>query len=180
MQFPAIRIPGGRVLAGVALGVVVGVVAVGAVAAESPAPSTPAAATSGSAKPSGLAALRASLRPGAIRKLAGRDYRVEVNATGAAGTQNLLYVRGTLTAGTANVTVTLPDKSTQGFTVDATTVVRQQGHIIALGDLTSGDSVRVFGRRTADGTYAARLIRRVVTRTPTPGGNSPGASLSAP
>src|SRR6185369_11340301 len=131
MNLPSVRFPDRRAIAGIAAGVLVGVIGVSAVTAASPSPvgpSTSSGASSG-AGPSARAALVAPLarsRPGdgirmaALRRAVGRNFRVEVAATGTDGTRNLLYVRGTLDVRQGSVTVTLPDKSKATFGVDAT------------------------------------------------------------
>jgi len=98
------------------------------------------------------------------------NYRVTISATGAGGSKDILYVRGSLAIGTGSITVTLSDGSTQAFTTDSTTVVRDKGQAVALSDLESGERAMVFGLRSENGSYAAKLIRcvRAAARPPKP------------
>ena len=186
MRTLTIRLPQVRVLAGIGAGVLIGVIGVGVVTA---APGTQANASSaGSATTVQLAASTGAsgatgtttakpnaksnaIRPGAFRALIRNDYRVTINATNKAGSRNILYVRGDIAIGSGTVTVTLPDNSTQVFTTDSSTVVREQGKTITLADLSAGERAMVFGTRNSDGTYTAKLIRCVkeAPATTTPG-----------
>jgi hypothetical protein len=173
MYLRSIRFPDRQVFAGIAAGVLVGVICVsgvGAVTAASPSPggpSTPAGASSEvgpSARP-GLGAAPPSSRLGngirlaALRRAVGRNFRVDLTATSADGTRNLLYVRGTLDASPGSITVTLPDHSTATFGVDAATIVRDNGATVASIDVVDGDPAIVVGTRNQDGSYTARLVR---------------------
>ena len=164
---PNVHLPDRRLLGGILIGVVIGVIGVGAVTAspaESTAAAQPAAITlAAPTAPAGptAAASPGPIRAGALRAFVRNNFRVTVSATSQAGTKDILYVRGALAIGTGTVTVTLPDDSTQAFTTDATTIVRDQGQTVALADLTSGEQAMVFGRRNADGTWTAKLIRCV-------------------
>ena len=152
MHVQSFKLPQPKLIGGIAIGVLVGVIGVGAVSA-SPAPTVaPAAATQ---------SVRSSLgvEPDALLKAFRNDFRIEVNATGKNGTHDILYVRGVLALGTGQLTVTLPDNSTQVFTTDAGTVVRDEGKVVALSDLQSGERAMVFGLKNADGTFTAKLIR---------------------
>ena len=174
MKISTVHLPQRRMLAGVAIGALVGVVGVGAVTAASPSasgPSGPVAPSVASGAPGtpGLGdvlALGTAAGPDArrdvIRKAIARNFRVDVTATNQVGTHNLLYVRGRLQVGAASVTVTLPDTSTQTFTVDGTTIVREKGHTIPFTDLKDGDRAMVFGVKNGDGSSTAKLIRRVI------------------
>jgi hypothetical protein len=92
-------------------------------------------------------------------------------------------VRGTLEVRLGSVTVTLPDKSTATFGVDATTIVRDNGATVATTDLVDGAPAIVVGTRNQDGSYTARLIRRVPEPTDTvtpPAGATPQANPNIP
>jgi hypothetical protein len=157
MHLPAFKLPERKLLAGVAIGVLVGVVGVGAVSA-SPAPA--AAPSEATATASNIQAVL-GVEPGALLRALRNNFRIEVNATGRNATHDILYVRGVITLATGRLTVTLPDNSTQVFTTDSTTVVRDEGKVIAWTDLESGERAMVFGLKNADGSYTARLIRCV-------------------
>jgi hypothetical protein len=192
MKIPAMVLPSRRLAGGVAIGILVGILGVGAVTAAAPGPSSaagtavtaPAAASPapgiGAAPAAGATVTGQARGPlgriAALRRLIGRNFRVDVAATSDQGTRNLTYVRGSLHAGTGSITVTLPDASTQAYTVDASTIVRESGHAITLGDLPDGSTVMVFGVRNADGTATARLIRGVMDSAPAAGGAAPGVN----
>ncbi len=175
------RLPDRRLLGGILIGVVIGVVGVGAVTASpaasnavSTAAAQPAAITlAAPTTPGGAtAAAAAPIRARALRAFVRDNFRVTVSATSKAGTKDILYVRGALAIGNGTVTVTLPDDSTQAFTTDATTIVRDQGKTVALSDLTSGERAMVFGLRNADGTWTAKLIRCVREAAAAPKANA--------
>jgi hypothetical protein len=178
MNLRSVRFPDRRVIAGIAAGVLITVIGVSAVTAASPSPSGPSTSsgTSSGVGPNGRAAVGTPLargrlgdgvRLGALRRAVGRNFRVDVTATGKDGTRNLLYVRGTLDVGPGSVTVTLPDKSTATFGVDATTLVRDNGATVKYTDLVDGDPAIVVGTRNQDGSYTAKLIRRLPEPTGT-------------
>ncbi len=97
---------------------------------------------------------------GLLRLLVGRTVRAEITTQSAAGPRQILYVRGKIGDLTSTtLTMALADGTTQKFTVDAQTVVRDKGKTEELSDLTTGERVMVFGLKNADGTYTARLIR---------------------
>jgi hypothetical protein len=189
MHVPVIRLPQVRVLAGIGAGVLIGVIGVGvvtaapgtqtnALSAGSATAATPVqlAASTGASGATGTTGTKPNaksnaIRPGAFRALIRNDYRVTINATNTAGSRNILYVRGDIAIGSGTVTVTLPDNSTQVFTTDSSTVVREQGKTITLADLSAGERAMVFGTRNSDGTYTAKLIRCVkeAPATTTPG-----------
>jgi hypothetical protein len=161
MHLPSFKLPQPKLLGGIAIGILVGVIGVGAVSA-TPAPTvTPAAATSSVRSVLGV-------EPDALIKAFRKDFRIEVNATGKNGTHDILYTRGVLGLGTAQLTVTLPDNSAQVFTTDAGTAVRDEGKVIALSDLQSGERAMVFGVKNADGTFTAKLIRCISEPAPAP------------
>jgi Domain of unknown function (DUF5666) len=168
MKISSIQLPQARLFAGVAIGVLIGVIGVGAVTAHSPSAASPAQAAPALAGPAGASgapaagtATKPAIRLGVLRQAIGRQYRVDVTATGVNGTHNILYVRGALAVGASSVTVTLPDNSTQTFAVDSTTVVREKGQTIAFSALTNGERAMVFGMKNSDGSYTAKLIRCV-------------------
>jgi hypothetical protein len=165
MHLPSFRLPEQKLLAGIAIGVLVGVIGVGAVSA-GPAPA---------AAPAGPSNVRTALgvEPGALLKAFRNQYRIEVNATGLNGTHDILYMRGVITLGTGQLTVTLPDSSTQVFTTDSTTVVREKGEAIGPSDLESGETAMVFGLKNADGSFTARLIRCVTEPATAPTSTTP-------
>jgi len=194
MHAPAIRLPQVRVLAGIGAGVLIGVIGVGAVTAAPGAQSntssagsatsaattiqlaasTAAGGTAGTAAGTSNAKSNA-IRPGAFRALIRNDFRVSIDATNKAGSRNILYVRGDIAIGSDTITVTLPDNSTQVFTTDSSTVVREQGKTITLAGLESGERAMVFGTKNSDGTYTAKLIRCIkeaATTTTAPGSTS--------
>ena len=129
-------------------------------AAPAGAPATIIAAAP-TAAPVAAAAKPNPLRLAVLKALVKSNYRVTVSATNATGTKDILYVRGSLALASGSVTVTLPDGSTQVFTTNSTTVVRDQGKTESLSDLESGERAMVFGLRNTDGTYTAKLIRCV-------------------
>ena len=189
MKLSDIRVPERRLVTGVAIGVLVGVLGVGAVTAAGPpsAASIPAPATAPgpgldppaiAPLPSDRAALRKGGRIQAIRNLVGRNFRVDVTATGPDGTRNVLLVRGTLDVGAGSVTVTLPDSSTQSFVVDETTIVRADGQRVEFSTLKDGDHALVLGPRDADGTYTARVIRLMDDRATAGTGAAPAAGAT--
>jgi hypothetical protein len=98
--------------------------------------------------------------------LIGRNFRVSLDATSLDGTKHLLAVRGTLDVAADSVTVTLPDNSTQAFTVDSATVVRDQGRTVPFSSLTDGQRALVLGVRNDDGSATARRIR--ILKDPNP------------
>lgn len=184
MKIPTIHVPGSRMFAGVAIGMLVGVLAVGVVSAAG----SPAAGSSGAGSSSlgtsGTASLPAAqlgvptaqgardslaaaalgdldLGGGALRQAALPNFRLDVTATGQRGTHSFVYVRGSLDLSPTSVTVTLPNSSTQTFTVDASTVVREDGKTIPYIDLVDRSRAMVFGRKNDDGSYTATLIRCV-------------------
>jgi hypothetical protein len=186
-----ITLPDRRLLVGVAIGALAGVFAVGAVTAASPSPSAPTAATSGASGASGSSssstagtakgpAAALGLRPGPLRQAIRNNFRVSVQATNRNGTHDILYVRGALTVGTNQVTVTLPDNSTQTFKVDSTTVVREQGKTEEFSDLTNGERAMVFGLKNADGSYTAKLIRCVKQPAANAGKPAAGGNATSP
>jgi hypothetical protein len=101
----------------------------------------------------------AGLRLKALREIVGRNFRVSVDATSAQGTKHLVAVRGTFDVSADHVTVTLPDNSTQAFTVDSSTIVRDRGRSVPFSSLTDGQRALVLGVRNDDGSSTARLIR---------------------
>lgn len=122
---------------------------------------------------------------GLLRLLVGRTVRAEITTQSAAGPRQVLYVRGKIGELTSTtLTMALADGTTQKYTVDAQTVVRDKGKTEELSDLTKGERVMVFGLKNADGTYTARLIRCIqpaVKPAANPGagaGASPQASPS--
>ncbi len=189
MKIPTIHVPGSRMFAGVAIGMLVGVLAVGVVSAagtsavgtsgvgisgvgisgvgSSGAASVPAGqlgvpAARGARDSVAAAALGGlDLGGGALRRVALRNFRLDVIATGQDGIRTFLYVRGSLDVSPTSVTVTLPNGSTQTFTVDASTVVREDGTTVPYSDLADGSRAMVFGRKNDDGSYTATLIRCV-------------------
>ena len=175
-----IHLPDRRILAGVSIGVLVGVLAVGAVTAASRSPAGPSGAaglTGGSGTP---VAGRAGngLGPGALRQAIRRNFRLDVTATNRNGTRNVLYVRGTLDVSAGSVTVTLPDRTTQTFTVDSSTVVRDKGETIPYANLANGQRAMVFGTKNADGSFTAKLIRCI--REPQGATTTPAAPSASP
>ena len=130
-----------------------------------PAPAGPSGAagmtTAAGAPATVAAAQRLGIRLGQLREAIGGNFRVSVDAAGKNGTRHILYVRGTIDVATSSVTVTLPDNSTQTFTVDSTTVVRQKGATVAFASLEDGEPAMVFGTKNDDGSYTAKLIRCV-------------------
>ena len=185
MKISTVHLPQRRMLAGVAIGALVGVVGVGAVTAASPSPSGPSgpvapSVASGAPGTPGLRdvlALGTAAGPDArrdvIRKAIARNFRIDVAATNQGGTHNLLYVRGTLQVGAASVTVTLPDTSTQTFSVDGTTIVREKGQTVPFTDLKDGDRAMVFGVKNEDRSSTAKLIRRVIEPRVGPAAEAP-------
>jgi Domain of unknown function (DUF5666) len=134
----------------------------------------------------GTAALPQAAAKGAglLRLLVGRTVRAEITTSSAAGTREILYVRGKIGDLTStSLTMALADGTTQKFGVDAQTVVREKGKPEELSDLSPGERVMVFGLKNADGTYTARLIRCIrpaAKPAANPGGNpSPQASPGA-
>jgi len=152
----------GRVMVAAVSGLLVGVVGVSAVAAAPAGPGAPVVGGTPNAAPI------PGIDLGALGRLGARNYRVEVNATNRSGSRTILYVRGAISMGTGQLTVTLPDNSTQVFTTDAQTVVRARGQSIPLSDLETGDRAMVFGLRNADGSYTAKLIRCITESPPVP------------
>ncbi len=167
MQHLTVRLPDRRMFIGVAIGVLVGVIGVGAVSAASPAPTGPSSTTgtgggaAGTTGPSGTAASKPGIRLGLVRQAVHGNFRVAVDATNRNGIQHVLYVRGTLKVSAGSVTVTLPDSSTQTFTVDSSTKVRAKGTTEPFSALADGDRAMVFGTKNDDGSYTAKLIRCV-------------------
>jgi uncharacterized protein DUF5666 len=108
---------------------------------------------------------------GLLRLLIGRTERAEITGATADGTRTILYVRGQIAALSASsITITLRDGTTQVFTIDATTTVRERGKPVKASDLATGDRAMAFGTRNADGTYTARLIRCVRQAAARPAG----------
>ena len=183
MKISTVHLPQRRLLAGVAIGVLVGVLGVGAVTAASPSQSGRTGPTAssvasdalGASRPGGGPALAAGAgldnRRGVLRQAIARNFRVDVTATNQLGTHTVLYVRGTLDVAANSVTVTLPDHSTQTFTVEDSTVVREKGQTIPFTDLRDGARAMVFGMKNEDGSYTAKLIRCV---------SEPKAGIAAP
>ena len=190
MKLPGFPLPERRLVTGVAIGVLVGVLGVGVVTAAGPAPAASTAAqaagpgSAAAAAPLGpLASLDSALGPvhrmKAIRNIIRRNFRVDVTATGANGSRTILYVRGSLGASPGSLIVTLPDNSTQTFTVDDSTVVRADGQAIAYSTLKDGDYALVLGRKGDDGTYTARLIR-LIADPAAPGSEAAPATGATP
>lgn len=131
-------------------------------------------------------AARNAAKPGLLRLLIGRTIRAQITTNSAAGTRDILYVRGAISQldGTS-ITIGLADGSSQKFGLDSQTLVREKGQPEDLSDLSSGERVMVFGLKDADGSYTARLIRCIqpaakpATTTPGGAGASPAASPSA-
>jgi hypothetical protein len=110
----------------------------------------------------GTAALPQAAAKGAglLRLLVGRTVRAEITTQSAAGPRQILYVRGKIgDLSSTTLTMALADGTTQKFTVDGQTVVREKGKPEELSALTAGERAMVFGLKNADGTYTARLIR---------------------
>ena len=134
----------------------------------------------------GTAALPEAAGKGAglLRLLVGRTVRAEITTESAAGLRQILYVRGKIgDLGSTTLTMALADGTTQKFTVDAQTVVRDKGKTEELSALAAGERVMVFGLKNGDGSYTARLIRCIqpaAKPAANPGaGTSPQASPGA-
>lgn len=176
MHLPSLPHLNVRWFGGLATGLLIGVLAVSVVSAASPAPApagsspTTGAATTTTATTGAATTAAAGARLGIamkdLRHVLRHNFRIAVDATNADGARHLLYVRGTIAVSTGSVTVTLPDNSTQAYTVDSTTVVRDQGKTVPFSSLADGQHALVFGTRNDDGSYTARLIR--VLQAPKP------------
>jgi Domain of unknown function (DUF5666) len=142
--------------------------------ASAPAPSASSSAGAATA-PAAASAVKPRVGLGALRQAIRRNFRVDVTATGNDGSHGLLYVRGVLDVGQGSVTVRLPDASTATFVVDAGTIVRDNTTSTTFGDLKDGDRAMVFGAKNQDGSYSAKLIRRL--REPA-AGTAPTASAA--
>jgi hypothetical protein len=166
----------------------VGVVAVPVIYAASSA--APAAATvpttaanTSAAMAAGDAAQvdEAALTPAALRlggKLLNRVVRGDLTIRAKGGTLvQVHYERGAISAVSAtSITITGPDGKGATFAVSATTKVRSQGKLEAIGDLAVGQNAMVFGT-VSGSTYSAVLVRGLVAR-PAGKGAAPGATSS--
>ncbi|MFI5226330.1 MAG: DUF5666 domain-containing protein [Candidatus Limnocylindrales bacterium] len=164
----------------VAIGLLIGIVATGG-RLDTGAGTPAAVALVDAADPvPGTTALPAAAGKGAglLRLLVGRTVRAEITTESAAGPRQILYVRGKIGDLTSTtLTMALADGTTQKFSVDAQTVVRDKGKTEVLSDLTTSERVMVFGLKNADGTYTARLIR-CIQPAAKPAAN-PGAGAGA-
>jgi hypothetical protein len=123
-------------------------------------------------------AAKTAANPGLLRLLVGRTIRAQITTDSAAGTRDILYVRGAISQLTGtSITIGLADGSSQKFGLDSKTLVREKGQPQALSDLSTGERVMVFGLKNADGTYTARLIRCIQPAVK-PGTTAPGPGVS--
>jgi hypothetical protein len=71
-----------------------------------------------------------------------------------------------------SLVLALPSGSRTTWTLDASTVVREDGKKIEIGDLDAGERVMVTGTRDAAGHDLAKLIRCVREPAAKPGGSA--------
>jgi len=105
---------------------------------------------------------KAAGRVGLRRLLIGKTERAEITIATDAGTKTILYARGEISAVSAtSITISLSDGRHETFTIDPSTIVREKGKQISPAELSRGERAMVFGLRSADGSYTARLVRCV-------------------
>ncbi|HEY2887292.1 MAG TPA: DUF5666 domain-containing protein [Candidatus Limnocylindrales bacterium] len=124
----------------------------------------------------------AALTPAALRlggKLLNRVVRGDLTVRAKGGTfVQVHYERGKVSAVSAtSITITGPDGKGATFAVTATTKVRSQGKLEAIGDLSVGQNAMVFGT-VSGSTYTAVLVHGIVAR-PAGNGGAPGATGSS-
>ena len=121
-----------------------------------------------------VAAARVAGRGGFVGRLLRRSERIEFTIPTATGNRTILYVRGQITSLSAtSITMTLKDGSTQSYTIDSTTKVREKGKAEQASALTTTERAIVLGVKNADGSYTAKLIRVVVPATTAPATAAP-------
>ena len=125
-------------------------------------------------------AAKTAAKPGLLRLLIGRTIRAQITTDSAAGTRDILYVRGSISQlNGSSITIGLADGSSQKFGLDSQTLVREKGQPETLSDLSTGERVMVFGLKNPDGTFTARLIR-CIQPAAKPGAATPGGAGASP
>jgi hypothetical protein len=127
--------------------------------------------------PSSAFTAGAARRAGILRLLIGKTDRAEITVSTSTGERTLLYVRGTIGAISASsVSVTLPDGSSQAFSIDATTRIRSKGRAVATTALSEGDRILVLGLKSGT-SYSALVVRSPgVPPAKRPAGGAPGSA----